>query len=94
MAVAVAFQVVLIMDDAQVVVPQNLAVAANYQCYRCITAAIASQLVLSLPGEPGEEDLRALAADVKPVPLGPVLEAAGLVGFAVTGAGRVPRPSR
>ena len=27
------------MDDAQVVVPQNLAVAANYDCYRCITAA-------------------------------------------------------
>ena len=40
-AVAVAFQVVLIMDDASVVVPQNLAVAANYDCYRCITAAIA-----------------------------------------------------
>ena len=48
--VAVAFQVVLIMDDAQVVVPQNLAVAANYDCYRCITAAIASQLVLSVQG--------------------------------------------
>ena len=50
MAVAVAFQVVLIMDDAHVVVPQNLAVAANYDCYRCITAAIASQLVLSVDG--------------------------------------------
>ena len=59
-AVAVAFQVVLIMDDAQVVVPQNLAVAANYDCYRCITAAIASQLVLSVEGEPGEEQLLAL----------------------------------
>jgi putative peptide zinc metalloprotease protein len=59
-AVAVAFQVVLIMDDAQVVVPQNLAVSANYDCYQCITAAIASQLVLSVEGEPGEEELRAL----------------------------------
>jgi putative peptide zinc metalloprotease protein len=59
-AVAVAFQVVLIMDDAQVIAPQNLAVAANYECYRCITAAIANQLVLSLPGEPAEEQLRAL----------------------------------
>lgn len=59
-AVAVAFQVVLIMDDARVVVPQNLAVAANYDCYRCITAALASQLVLSIDGEPGEEDLRTL----------------------------------
>ena len=60
-AVAVAFQVVLIMDDAHVVVPQNLAVAANYDCYRCITAAIANQLVLSLGDEPGEEELLALA---------------------------------
>jgi putative peptide zinc metalloprotease protein len=59
-AVAVAFQVVLIMDDAHVVVPQNLAVAANYDCYQCITAAIASQLVLSVDGEPGEEELRSL----------------------------------
>ena len=58
--VAVAFQVVLIMDDAQVVVPQNLAVAANYQCYRCITAAIANQLVLSVQQAPGEEELLAL----------------------------------
>ena len=60
--VAVAFQVVLIMDDAQVVVPQNLAVAANYQCYRCITAAIANQLVLSVTHTPGQEQLLALAA--------------------------------
>ncbi|MFC7595965.1 hypothetical protein ACFQU3_11645 [Terrabacter sp. GCM10028922] len=59
-AVAVAFQVVLIMDDAKVVVPQNLAVAANYDCYQCITAAIASQLVLSVTDEPGQEKLRAL----------------------------------
>ena len=58
--VAVAFQVVLIMDDAQVVVPQNLSVAANYDCYRCITAAIASQLVLSVHETPGEEQLLAL----------------------------------
>ena len=58
--VAVAFQVVLIMDDAQVVVPQNLSVAANYACYRCITAAIASQLVLSVDGTPGRGALLAL----------------------------------
>ncbi|MDQ0896041.1 hypothetical protein [Agromyces ramosus] len=59
-AVAVAFQVVLIVDDAQVVVPQNLAVAANYDCYNCITAAIANQLILSVAGEPSDEQLRAL----------------------------------
>lgn len=59
-AVAVAFQVVLVMDDAQVIVPQNLSVAANYQCHRCITAAIASQLVLTVGEEPDATDLRAL----------------------------------
>ena len=58
--VAVAFQVVLIMDHARVVAPQNLSVAANYQCYRCITAAIASQLVLSVEDTPGQEQLLAL----------------------------------
>jgi putative peptide zinc metalloprotease protein len=58
--VAVAFQVVLIMDHAHVVVPQNLAVAANYECYECITAAIANQLVLSVEQTPGEEQLLAL----------------------------------
>ena len=58
--VAVAFQVVLIMDHARVVVPQNLAVAANYECYQCITAAIANQLVLSVEETPGEEQLLAL----------------------------------
>ena len=61
-AVAVAFQVVLIMDNAHVVVPQNLAVAANYECYQCITAAIASQLVLSVTETPGVEQLLALGA--------------------------------
>ncbi|WP_033440584.1 hypothetical protein [Saccharothrix sp. NRRL B-16314] len=35
-----------------------------------------------------QDDLRALAADVKPVHLGPVLEAAGLVAFAVREDGR------
>ncbi|NUR07732.1 MAG: hypothetical protein HOQ45_12080 [Nocardioidaceae bacterium] len=59
--VAVAFQVVLIMDDAHVVIPQNLSVAANYDCYQCITAAIASQLVLSVENTPGQEQLTALA---------------------------------
>ena len=58
--VAVAFQVVLIMDHARVVVPQNLAVAANYKCFQCITAAIANQLVLSVEETPGKEQLLAL----------------------------------
>lgn len=49
-AVAVGFQVVLIVGQADVVVPENLSAAANYNCLRCLTYALASQLVLTLDG--------------------------------------------
>ncbi|MEV7648238.1 hypothetical protein [Arthrobacter sp. NPDC089319] len=49
-AVAVGFQVVLVLGQADVVVPQNLSAAANYNCIECLTYALASQLVLTLDG--------------------------------------------
>ncbi|MDR7161562.1 hypothetical protein [Arthrobacter sp. BE255] len=49
-AVAVGFQVVLIVGQADVIVPENLSAAANYNCARCLTYALASQLVLTLDG--------------------------------------------
>jgi len=49
-AVAVGFQVVLVVGQADVVVPQNLSTAANYNCFRCLTYALANQLVLTLNG--------------------------------------------
>jgi len=58
--VAVAFQVVFISPDTQVVVPQDLAVAANYKCYECITVALADQLVLTVADQPSDEQLVAL----------------------------------
>ncbi|MEU7526729.1 hypothetical protein AB0A74_13425 [Saccharothrix sp. NPDC042600] len=47
--VAVAFQVVLVVGEANVVVPENVAVAVNHSCVECVTYALASQLVVSLP---------------------------------------------
>ena len=47
--VAVAFQVVLVVGQANVVVPENIAVAVNHSCVDCFTYALASQLVVSLP---------------------------------------------
>ncbi|MGY3565063.1 putative peptide zinc metalloprotease protein [Sinomonas sp. RB5] len=47
-AVAVAFQVVLLVGQVHAVVPQNLAVAANYNCTQCLAYAVANQLVLTL----------------------------------------------
>ncbi|MDQ0755320.1 hypothetical protein [Arthrobacter sp. B3I4] len=49
-AIAVGFQVVLIVGQADVVVPENLSTAANYNCLGCLTYALASQLVLTLDG--------------------------------------------
>lgn len=66
-AVAVGFQVVLIMGQADVVVPENLSAAANYNCLDCLTYALASQLVLTLDGPLGEASraqLNALWAEI------------------------------
>src|SRR3954452_11226660 len=49
-AVAVSFQVVLVMGQAHVVAPQNIAAAVNYHCLACVTQALATQLVLTVPG--------------------------------------------
>ncbi len=49
-AVAVAFQVVFVVGDSDVVAPQNLAGAVNYDCVNCLTYALAQQLVVTLDG--------------------------------------------
>ncbi|MGN7800347.1 hypothetical protein [Leifsonia sp. 22587] len=58
--VAVAFQVVLIVGQSDVVVPQNIAAAANYGCVDCVTAALAEQLVLTVGSEPDASTLEKL----------------------------------
>ncbi len=49
-AVAVGFQVVLVVGQTDVIVPENLSAAANYNCLRCLTYALADQLVLTVDG--------------------------------------------
>ena len=77
--VAVAFQVVLVVGEASVVVPQNLSGAVNYNCVECVTYALAQQLVITLP-EPLDADstarlealwkeIAAFAASIEDVPL-------------------------
>jgi putative peptide zinc metalloprotease protein len=60
--VAVGFQVVLIVGQTDVIVPENLSAAANYNCMDCLTYALASQLVLTLDGPLGEASLAQLNA--------------------------------
>lgn len=45
---AFAFQLVLVVGGAEVVVPQNVAVAINELCRGCITHAVAMQLIVTL----------------------------------------------
>jgi putative peptide zinc metalloprotease protein len=61
-AVAVGFQVVLIVGQADVIVPENLSASANYNCVRCLTYALASQLVLTLDGPLSAEGMSRLDA--------------------------------
>jgi len=58
--VAVAFQVVYVVGQSDVAVPQNTAVAVNYNCLSCVTAALAQQLVLTLDHMPSEQAIAAL----------------------------------
>ena len=48
--IALAFQVVLVRGDADVVVPVNQALAFNQQCVECVTYASATQIVLGFDG--------------------------------------------
>src|SRR5829696_1161691 len=49
--IAIAVQVLLLMDDIEYVVPLNFAEALNYECTGCETLAYAGQLVLSTGGK-------------------------------------------
>jgi putative peptide zinc metalloprotease protein len=49
--VAFAFQAVLVTRDADIVIPQNLALAFNDQCTGCFTYASATQLVFGFTGQ-------------------------------------------
>jgi len=60
--VAVAFQVVLVVGQSNVVVPQNLAVAGNAQCRDCTTTALALQLVATLRELPSKDVQAQIAA--------------------------------
>jgi putative peptide zinc metalloprotease protein len=50
-AVAVSFQVVLIVGHANIAAPENIAAAVAYNCIRCVTHALALQLVVDLPDQ-------------------------------------------
>ncbi|MDT4919190.1 MAG: putative peptide zinc metalloprotease protein, partial [Pseudonocardiales bacterium] len=52
----------LVVGSANVVAPQNISAAVNYNCVKCITEALAVQLVLTLPSTPSGDVLAQLTA--------------------------------
>lgn len=54
-AAAIAFQLVIVLDEADVVVPENSAVAISAYCFKCVTYALAFQVVATLSGPLSDE---------------------------------------
>jgi putative peptide zinc metalloprotease protein len=91
--VAVAFQSIFILTDSGTLIPQNRAVAANYNCVRCETTAIAVQFVATLTEMPSAaamaelekvwEDLAELEDNVEKIPLDDVYEEIGRIEEAI-----------
>ena len=66
-AVAVSFQVVLVVGQANVVAPQNISAAVSSNCLRCVTQALAVQLVVTVPPDfspAAEKQLRQLWSQI------------------------------
>jgi putative peptide zinc metalloprotease protein len=87
-AVAVGFQVVLIVEQPNALAPENHSAAVNYNCLECHTQALASQLVLTVNRSLSDDGMEQLSAlwdeideygrnlqDVPPSDIQPQLEA-------------------
>jgi putative peptide zinc metalloprotease protein len=61
-AVAVSFQVVLVVGTSRNVAPIDAAAAVNYDCPACLTVALANQIVVTLSSQPTDELVQKLQA--------------------------------
>src|SRR5436305_9533474 len=63
--VAVSFQVVLVIGQSNVIVPEDVAGALNVNCPACLTTAIADQIVVTLKSMPSDAVMSHLQADLQ-----------------------------
>jgi putative peptide zinc metalloprotease protein len=61
-AVAVSFQVVLVVGSSRKVAPIDAAAAVNYDCPACLTVALANQIVVTLGSQPTADLVQKLQA--------------------------------
>jgi putative peptide zinc metalloprotease protein len=64
-AVAVSFQVVLVVGTSRNVAPIDAAAAVNYDCPACLTVALANQIVVTLSSQPTDELVQKLQAALR-----------------------------
>jgi putative peptide zinc metalloprotease protein len=64
-AVAVSFQVVLVVGTSRNIAPIDAAAAVNYDCPACLTVALANQIVVTLNSQPTDELVQKLQAALK-----------------------------
>jgi putative peptide zinc metalloprotease protein len=69
-SIAIAFQIVLVFSDPEVVTPENVAIAVNYECTSCISFASAFQWVIGTGGpveftEEGKKRLKEIKRRLK-----------------------------
>jgi putative peptide zinc metalloprotease protein len=60
--VAVAFQVLVVVGQSDVVIPRNVAAAVNYNCRSCVTVALAQQLLVTVDRLPSEATMAQISA--------------------------------
>jgi putative peptide zinc metalloprotease protein len=61
-AIAVAYQVVIVVGQVDIIMPENLAVALNVFCDRCTSFAMAIQLVVTISAPLSDEGMTELEA--------------------------------
>jgi putative peptide zinc metalloprotease protein len=58
----VAFQVLVVVGQSDVVIPRNVAAAVNYNCRSCVTVALAQQLLVTVDRLPSEATMAQISA--------------------------------
>ena len=78
-AVAVSFQVVLVVGTSKNIAPINAAVALNNDCPACLTVALANQIVVTLSSQPTPELVAKLQAALQQLDVVPSLTSASAI---------------
>jgi putative peptide zinc metalloprotease protein len=72
-AIAISFQVVLVVGTSHAIAPVNASAALNYNCLACVTLAYANQIVVTLTQQPTADLVTKLQSALQQLNLAPTL---------------------